>query len=156
MGRPVNITGNGLRVLIAFSKTFPSGITIEDFPADSDPLDLGELEIGEAKMGLNGTPILFSKADPFETSISLLPTTEEAAALTQAALANRIGSKLRPLAKDIITMTVIYPDGSTRIASNGWMTKASVGPNVKGEGKMEDQKFTFQFADLDETPSLGL
>ena len=68
-----DVAGFGLQARVIGSKTFPAGFTITEFPDDIDPFDLPALQINDAAMGLNGDLIVWSKANPLNFTLGIIP-----------------------------------------------------------------------------------
>lgn len=138
------IGGFGLKVQIIASTSFPSGFTLSQFADDGDPLDLGAIDISEQAMGLNGDMITWSKANPLPVSINIIPGSDDDKNLAVIAEANRVGRGKKSV-RDVITMVVIYPDGTSTSLINGKMKNAMFGKSVASAGRMKTKKYDFMF-----------
>lgn len=139
-----DISGFSTVVTIFASKTFPAGLPITQFADDSDPADFASISIAETAMGLNGDMVTFSKANPLPASISVIAGSENDVALGILAEANRVGQG-KTSARDIITMNILYPDGSTRTLSQGVITDATFGKSISSAGRLKSKTYSFKF-----------
>ena len=139
-----NISGFGLTVQVRASKTFPSGFTVTQFADDGDPFDIPSLQVNDKAMGLNGDLITWSKANPISVTLNLIPASEYDKNMSILLEANRIG-RGKQSAKDVITMTAIYPDGRTLILTEGVMTVGMPANSVASAGRMKSKPYPFAF-----------
>lgn len=139
-----NIGGVGLKIRVVASSTLPAGYTFTQFADDGDPFDSTGITIAETVMGLNGEMADFAKATPIPASINLMPNTEDDKVMQMLANANRVGKGKRSV-RDVIQMTVMYPDGTSRTGTNGRMTNAMIGNSVSSAGRMKSKKYDFMF-----------
>jgi len=139
-----DISGFGLVVNIIADKTYPVGLTITQFADDSDPLDIASVKIADTAMGLNGDLLAWAKAVTLPAILNVIPGSEDDAALQILANANRAGQG-KSVAGDNITMTVIYPDGSTSQYQGGRITDAVFGKSVAGSGRLKTKPYGFSF-----------
>lgn len=142
-----DISGFGLRVVVQASSTFPSGITLTQFADDADPLDLASLQIADKAMGLNGNMVTWSKANPVPMVVNVVPGTTDDQNMQILLSANRASAGRRP-ARDIITATVVYPDGRTLRCMRGKITDGPFGNSVASAGRMKSKGYTFAFEDV--------
>lgn len=140
----VDISGYGLRVNLIASRTFPIGINLTQFSDDSDPLDFPSIQIADSAMGLNGDLIKWSKANPIKAVLNMIPGTAEDALMSILLEANRVG-RGKIGAKDIIIMTVIYPDNRFITAINGIITDGMPGNAVASQGRLKTKTYNFSF-----------
>lgn len=139
-----NISGFGVRARLVASATFPSGITITEFADDTDPLDVPQTQIADKAMGLNGTLVTWNKAAPLPITIAVIPGSEADKNLAVLAEANRVGQG-KQSAGDIITLTVIYPDGSQNTYVQGVITDAPLGTAIASAGRKKSKSYVFAF-----------
>ena len=140
----VDISGFGLVVNLLASNTLPVGATITQFSDDSDPLDFASIKIADTALGLNGDLLVWAKAVPLPAVLNVVPGSIDDITLQVLADANRVG-KGKTSAADVITMTVIYPDGSVVILNNGRLTDAMFGKSVSGGGRLKTKSYAFTF-----------
>lgn len=138
------ISGSGIEVVVTASPSFPTGITCRAFADDTDPLDIPDLQIAESAMGVNGDLVTWRTPKPIEINLNIIPNTDEDIALTQLADLNRV-AKGKLSVKDIIVMTVNYPDGTSKILANGIIQGYSVMNSITSNGRFKTKNFKFVF-----------
>ena len=139
-----DISGFGLKVQMIASVTFPIGIVVTEFADDTDPFDLPSLQIADTAMGLNGDLISWSKANPIKVTLSVIANSISDDLLAILLEANRVG-RGKTGARDIITMTGIYPSGSFITLSNGIITNGMPGNGVASAGRLKTKTYEFAF-----------
>ena len=137
-------SGFGLKVQMIASVTFPIGIVVTEFADDTDPFDLPSLQIADTAMGLNGDLISWSKANPIKVTLSVIANSIGDDLLAILLEANRVG-RGKTGARDIITMTGIYPSGSFITLSNGIITNGMPGNGVASAGRLKTKTYEFAF-----------
>ena len=143
----VDVSGFGLKVVLTASETFPSGITLTQFPDDVNAIDSPAIQLRDAATGLNGDMIVWSKGNPVPLTIAVIPNTEDDANLAVLAAANRAAAGRFP-AKDEINVTVTYPDGTVTRFIRGVVTDGILGRPVASSGRMTTKPYTFKFEDV--------
>lgn len=143
----VDISAFGLRVSLSASMTFPSGITLSQFSDDSDPVDSQSVQLRDKAMGLNGDMIAWSKANPILLTLSVIPNTQDDQNLQILSAANRAAAGRMP-ARDEVTVTVMYPDGSAVRLVRGIITDGVIGKPVSSAGRMKTKVYQFAFEDF--------
>jgi hypothetical protein len=139
-----NVSGFGLRIQIVADTTFPAGFTLSQFADDVDPFDSPSVQVADKAMGLNGDLVVWSKASPLPVSIAVVPDSEDDLNLQALLDANRVGrGKLG--AADVITATVIYPDGSTKTFGPGAITDGPAAVGVASAGRKKTSTYQFAF-----------
>lgn len=139
-----NISGNGLIINVLASNTFPVGLLLTEFADDSDPFDISGLQIADKAMGLNGDLIVWGKANPIIVTINVIPQSNSDLNLAILLEANRIG-RGKIGARDVITMTATYPNGSPILLSVGAITDGIPGSPVSSAGRLKSKPYTFAF-----------
>lgn len=139
-----DIAGFGLRIQIVASVTFPAGINITQFADDADPFDSPSVQQADKAMGLNGDLIVWSKANPLICTLNLIPGSDDDRNMSVLAEANRVG-KGKNGSRDTITMTAIYPDGSTVTYTQGKITDAVPAKSVASAGRIKSKPYMFAF-----------
>lgn len=142
-----NISGFGLVVNITASTTFPNGLQITAFADDSDPMDFSEQTVTENAMGLNGHHIVWSRANPLEMVINVIPRTEDDTNLSILFEANRVGLGKRG-ARDVVTLTATYPDGSIVVCSGGIVKAGTPSVGVAASARMKTRPYRFSFENI--------
>jgi hypothetical protein len=139
-----DITGFGSSVSLVASSTFPVGIAITQFADDVDPLDIASVKIADTAMGVNGDLIKWSRAVGKPVSLSVIPGSLDDINLTQIAN-NNSAAQGKTNASDVITITVVYPDGSIVTFANGFITDAPFGKSIASAGRLKTRTFAFMF-----------
>lgn len=139
-----NISGNGLIVNLQASVTFPVGFEITQFADDADPFDIPTQTISETAMGLNGDMVVWTALSPIEISISVIPNSDDDKNLSTLFEANR-GGKDKRVAKDVITLTGIYPDNKKIQLVNGAIISGNSGLSIASAGRMKSKTYVFRF-----------
>lgn len=139
-----DISGFGLVVSIIADKTLPVGATITQFADDSDPADIASVRIAETALGLNGDLVAWARAVSLPVVLNVIPGSLDDIMLGILADANR-AAQGKSVAGDTITMTILYPDGSTTIYRGGRITEAVFGKAVAGAGRLKSKPYGFSF-----------
>jgi hypothetical protein len=140
----VDISGFGLRVNLIASNTLPIGVNLTQFADDSDPLDIPSIQIADSAMGLNGDLITWSKANPIKATLNLIAAGEDDTIMALIFEANRVG-RGKTGARDIITMTVMYPDNRFITLTKGVITDGMPGNAVASAGRLKSKAYLFSF-----------
>ena len=139
-----DVSGFGSVVNLTASETFPTGITINQFAGDADPMDMNSIDIADKAMGLNGDLIVWARANPLPLVLAVIPGSPSDINLQILADANRV-SPGKPSASDVIQATIVYPDGSSTQFYNGRLTAAMFGKSVAGSGMIKTRVYAFTF-----------
>lgn len=142
-----DISGFGVAVTIIASGTFPIGFTVTQFADDSDPLDFAAVNIADKAMGLNGDMITWAKAQPLPMTLNVIAGSTDDISLNILAQANRVGQG-KTSAFDLITATVVYPDGTVKVLTGGRMTDAPFGSSIASAGRLKSKTYNFWFANV--------
>lgn len=142
-----DISGFGARVRVVASKTFPSGFDLTQFADDTDPFDSGSVQIRDKAMGMNGDLITWSKAAPVPVSLAVVPGSEDDRNLAALYAANRVG-KGKSSAADVVTITVVYPNGRTKTFQNGALTDGPAAVGIASAGRMKTSTYQFAFENV--------
>lgn len=142
-----DISAYGIRLRLVASVTFPAGIDITQFADDADSVDVPSQQIADKAMGVNGDLVVWSKANPINLTINVIPNTEDDRNLAVLLEANRVGRGKRS-ARDIITATAVYPGGRTITWSNGAITDGIPGNALASSGRMKSKPYLFSFEQL--------
>lgn len=126
------------------SSTFPSGIQITQFSDDADPFDMPAVTMAESGMGINGDLLVWNKPVKMDITISVVPGGSDDENLAILATANRTGKGLAN-ARDVITITAMYPDGRTTTLSEGFITGAVLINAAQTAGRMKTKSYSFVF-----------
>jgi len=139
-----DVSGFGLQIRLRASRTFPQGITLTQFSDDADALDAPSVEIGGAAKGLNGDLITWSIANPTALTINVIPGSEDDKNLSALFSAN-FPQRGKTANKDIIDITVNWPDGSIDNHTGGVMTNGMPGQSVASAGRKKTRAYAFAF-----------
>lgn len=142
-----DISGFGLRIQVVASKTFASGFSITQFADDGDPFDIPSIQIRDKAMGLNGDLITWSKANPINITINVIPGSDDDKNLSVLFESNRVG-KGKNAVRDVITMTGIYPSGSSVTLNEGRITDGMPGNAVASSGRQKTKAYQFTFENM--------
>lgn len=140
----VDISGFGLRINLIASNTLPIGLNLTQFADDSDPLDIPSIQIADSAMGLNGDLITWSKANPIKATLNLIAGSEDDTIMALIFEANRVG-RGKTGARDIITMTVMYPDNRFITLTKGVITDGMPGNAVASAGRLKSKAYALAF-----------
>ena len=142
-----NISAFGYVITIIASNTFPVGFTVTQGASDGDPLDMPSVKIGDLVLGVNGDPISWNKAVPLPMTLSVIPGSSDDVNLTILANANRVAQG-KSSAQDIITATIVYPNGTVTTLVQGAITDAPFGRSLSSDGRVKTRQFGFMFGDF--------
>lgn len=139
-----NVSAVGTKITIVAVPTYPYGITISSFADDTNPLDATELTVADFTMGLNGDLVLNRRPTPISVGVNVIANTDEDKALEMLLDSNRV-AKNKVSVTDAITMTVQYPDGMTKVLTNGAIISGAVINSIASSGKFKTKHYTFVF-----------
>lgn len=142
-----DISSFGLQVRLSASETFPQGITITQFADDADPVDSPSQQVRDKAMGVNGDLIGWSRANPIPLSISVIPGSADDENLSILLEGNRPGRGKLP-ARDVINATVLYPDGTVRNFSSGFITDGPSAKSSASSGRLKSNTYQFAFENV--------
>lgn len=145
-----DISGFGARVRVVASKTFPQGFDLTQFADDTDPFDIPSTQIRDKAMGLNGDLIMWSKATPVGITLAVVPGSDDDKNLAALYEANRV-AKGKQSASDVVTVTVVYPDGKTLTCQNGGITDGPAGVGIASAGRLKTSSYQFAFENIAKT-----
>lgn len=145
-----DISGFGARVRVVASKTFPQGFDLTQFADDTDPFDIPSTQIRDKAMGLNGDLITWSKAAPLGITLAVVPNSEDDRNMAALYDANRV-ARGKTSAADVVTVTVVYPDGRTLTLKDGAITDGPPGLSVASAGRLKTASYQFAFESLART-----
>lgn len=142
-----NISGFGSSVTLVASTSYPLGFTINKAADDADFIELAVLTIADAAKGLNGDLITFSKANPIDLTLNVIPESQDDINLGIIFQANApvLG---RALVQDIITLNIVYPNGSYAQLLNGIMVSGIPGNSVASAGRLKTKPYAFKFESI--------
>lgn len=139
-----DISAFGTRLRVRASTTFPIGFDFTEFADDADGIDQPSTQVKDKAMGLNGDLLTWSTANPLLVTVNAIPGSEGDRNLSILLEANRVG-KGKSSALDRITLTVIYPDGSTVTYNGGAITDGPPGRSTASSGRLKTNAYQFAF-----------
>lgn len=139
-----DVSGTGIEITVIAAPTFPTGIKVSAFADDADPLDSPELQIAEWGMGVNGDLVIWRTPKPIEVTLNVIPNTEEDKNLAILYDANRV-AKGKSSVKDVITLIAKYPDGTTKMLTNGAIVSGMPLNSIASSGKTKSKPYKFVF-----------
>lgn len=145
-----NISGFGLTGRIVASTTFPNGFDVTAFADDADPLDTPDLDLADTAMGLNGDMLVWSRPQGIEIVMNVIATSPDDDNLAVVFESNRIG-KGKTSARDIISVTLTYPNGLLAQLSQGVMVTGTALPSVASAGRFKSRPYRFRFQNITKT-----
>ncbi|MCD1124809.1 hypothetical protein LPW36_01960 [Jinshanibacter sp. LJY008] len=142
-----DISGFGSVIDLKATKTFPSGFSITQFADDADPFDVPSIQIADKGMGVNGDLVVWSKPAAITVAVNVVPGGEDDKNLATLLDANRV-SKGKNSVRDVITMTQVYPDGSTITLSKGKITDGMPVKSISSAGRLKTPSYLFVFENV--------
>lgn len=139
-----NVSAFGFETTIKASNTFPAGFTIRAWADDSDPFDSPSIQVADKTMNINGNMVHWSKANPIPINMALIPGSDDDINMSILLEANRVGNG-KTSARDIITVTNVYPDGTTVSYVRGIITDGVPSKGVSTAGRMKTKTYSFAF-----------
>ncbi len=145
MANPTSVTGFGVVVTFIASNTFPTGLPVTQFADDSDPITINDIRIADTAMGLNGDLLAWAKAAPLPMTVNVIPGSADDVNLQILANANRVAQG-KNSANDVISATIVYPDGSVVVLTGGIITDAAFGRGIQSSGRQRTKSYSFLFS----------
>lgn len=145
-----DISAFGIRVQVVASETFPSGINLTQFADDADPFDSPSMQIRDKAMGINGDLVSWSKANPIIVNLNLVPNSDDDKNLGVLFEANRVG-KGKQGARDVVSITAVYPDGRTASFTQGVITDGMPANSATSAGRLKSKNYSFAFENVNRT-----
>jgi len=146
----LDISVFGIKVQVVATQTFPSGFNLTQFADDADPFDAPSMQIRDKAMGVNGDLITWSKANPLPITINVVPNGDDDKNLSVLFEANRVG-KGKQGARDIISITAVYPDGRTASFTQGTITDGQPANSATSAGRYKTKAYAFAFENVNRT-----
>ena len=141
-----NVSATGMKIRIVAVPTFPAGFDVTQFADDGDPLSGDTLDITSTATALNGDLVAWSVPNSIAANISVLPGTPEAKNLDILWNVNRVG-KNKLAAQDVVSMVISYPNGDTKILSNGVIASGPAYDSGSSDGRLRTRDYGFVFQD---------
>lgn len=139
-----DLTASGVRYILKASVTFPSGFEISEVADDADPFDSPVVTIGEAAMDINGFLKYRQAPQPIPATLTVSPNTEEDKNLQKLLLRNSVQSGSVG-AKDVITLTKVFPDGRQQALMKGRLLSGMFGDSISNTG-LKSKPYAFAFS----------
>ena len=142
-----DITGFGSAISLIASVTYPAGIAITQLADDADVLDMASVKIADVAMGVNGDAVKWSRAITKPVTITVIPGSLDDINLAILAQNNN-ATQGQTNNRDVITITVVYPDSSTLTFANGFLTDSAFGNSISSAGRLKTKTYQFQFQNV--------
>ena len=139
-----NISAYGSEVVLIASITFPVGITISAFSDDADGVDVPSIQVSDKAMGVNGDLVTWSRAQPLNLTINVIPDSDDDINLGILLENNRVG-RGKLIVQDVITLNVSYPTGKTVTFSTGVITDGMPATSFTSAGRFKTKPYSFTF-----------
>ena len=150
-----DVSHNGAIYTISASNTFANlPLPITAFPKDTDPFDVPSTDIGDVEIGTNGDPVSWSVQNPVDSSLAVIPATDDHELLQTIYNANR-SEKGSPSRNDVITLVRILPNGETT-TMKGKITGGPATTSLASSGKIKTPVYTFKWYKVFRTPALNI
>ena len=150
-----DVSHNGAIYTISASNTFANvPLPITAFPKDTDPFDVPNTDIGDLELCTNGDAISWSLQNPVESSLAIIPATDDHEILQTIYNANRT-EKGSPSANDVITLVRILPNLETTTMI-GKITSGPATTSLASSGKIKTPVYMFKWYKIFRTPALNI
>lgn len=150
-----DVSHNGAIYTISASNTLAGvPVPITAFPKDTDPFDVPNTDIADLELGTNGDPITWTVQNPIESSIAIIPATDDHEILQTIYNANR-SQKGSPSANDEITLVRILPNGETT-TMKGKITSGPATTSLASSGKIKTPVYMFKWFSSFRTPATNI
>ena len=150
-----NVSHNGAVYTISASNTLAGvPVPISAFPKDTDPFDVPNTDIADMEIGTNGDDVSWTVQNPVESSLAIIPATDDHEILQTIYAANR-AEKGSPSANDKITLVRILPNGETT-TMKGIITNGPATTSLSSSGKIKTPVYSFKWYKVFRTPALNI
>jgi len=140
-----DISANGAVVTLQAFPTFGNKpIPLTAWATDTDPFDIPELEILQSEMNINGEMVSWATPKPISVNLALIPGSPDAILMGFLLENNRVGF-LKPSTKDVINITVTYPNEKPKVFRMGRISAGTPHPGSSANGKKKPVTFKFVF-----------
>lgn len=146
---------NGAIYTISASNTLANvPVPISAFPKDTDPFDVPNTDIADMEIGTNGDEISWTVQNPVESTLAVIPATDDHEILQTIYDANR-SEKGKPSAKDVITLVRVLPNGETT-TMKGKITSGPATTSLASSGKIKTPTYGFKWFKIFRTPAVNI
>lgn len=142
-----NESATGIKAFLTASHTFPAGFWISEFADDRDAVAVENTPVNEVAMGPNGDMVFWGTPKPIPVKLGVINGSESDENLRILYNANRV-AKNKASVKDIITLTVHYPDGRKIICNNGVITDGPALPTAVSSARINGNEYSFAFENV--------
>jgi hypothetical protein len=139
-----NNSGSGAFGQLVASVTFPGGITLTEGADDVDFFDLPSIQITDSAMGINGDLITWTKPTPIKMTWNAIAGSKDDDYLQILFEANRAG-RGKFVVNDVITFSIIFPDGRTVTFTQGRITDGMPATSVASGARLKTKVYGFVF-----------
>lgn len=147
-----DISHTGSVIAITASNTTAGvPIPLTSFPKDVDPIEVNDIDIADAEVGVNGDLVSWSTVNPIDVSVSVIPATLDHEILALIHSQNRV-EKFKYNIKDKITLTRLCPNGEMVTWHNGRMVSGAGATSFQSSGRIKTVTYKFRFAKMTVTP----
>ena len=148
-----DVSHNGAIYTISASNTLANvPVPITAFPKDTDPFDVPNSDIMDIEIGTNGDAITWSVQNPVESTVAIIPATDDHELMQLIFNSNR-AEKGSPSANDEITVVRVMPNGETT-TFKGRMTGGPATTSLSSSGKIKTPTYSFKWFKVFRTPAL--
>lgn len=146
---------NGAIYTISASNTLANvPVPISAFPKDTDPFDVPNTDIADMEIGTNGDVISWTVQNPVESTLAVIPATDDHEILQTIYNANR-SEKGSASANDVITLVRILPNGETT-TMKGKITSGPATTSLASSGKIKTPTYGFKWFKIFRTPAINI
>lgn len=139
-----DISAMGIKAILIAAPSYPVGIEMTHFADDGDSLDASDMTIMQSGMGVNGDLVVWRVATPTTISINLIPGTPECDQMENLFKLN-MTQKNKVSSKDVLTLTIVHPDGTTHILTNGYLVSGKPLQGYSSNGRAKTRTFSMVF-----------
>ncbi|WVR18076.1 tail fiber protein [Burkholderia phage Bm1] len=139
-----NVSAFGFEVTLIASVTFPAGIQLSAWADDVDPFDVPSVQIADKNNNVNGEMVHWSKSNPIPLTLNFIPGSPDERNMEILYEANRV-AKGKTSARDVIQLTVSYPDGRLISYINGIITDGLPGNAISNQGRQKSKNYNLAF-----------
>lgn len=129
-------------------------LPISAFPKDTDPFDVPNTDIADLEIGTNGDAIGWTVQNPVESSLAVIPATDDHEIMQNIYNANR-AEKGKRGANDVITLVRILPNGETT-TMKGKITSGPATTSLASSGKIKTPVYSFKWFKIFRTPAINI